>query len=256
VYDAVRRLTGDRSLPRRESLPRYVAPVPEALENLGLNLAWLVVAINLAGTAFGFWYYGFHPLPTTDPLITGQFAVEPAAMWPLVPDSPAATLFVALAVAAWRLGRPQEWLTALAFLGCIKTGVWTPYVLLVFKGDFSYLHPAMYNFLFWSHLAMVVQAFVLHRIADFTVGGVAVAVVWHGLNDVVDYFVPVVGGPHHTFVPAERTVDGVPQHGAGEAVALGAGPHELAAAGMVVLTLVATFLALATRVEKLKAPSR
>ena len=50
----------------REDLPWYVAPLPEPLENLGLNLAWLVVAVNLAGTAFGFYYYlpQFYRTPT------------------------------------------------------------------------------------------------------------------------------------------------------------------------------------------------
>lgn len=233
-----------RSLPERPSLPWYVAPLPRTLEEIGLRFAWLIVAINLLGTAFGFWYYGFHPVPLSDPLITGQFALEPAVMWPLVPDSPVATLFIAGAFAAWKLGRPQEWLTALAFFGCLKLGFWTPYTLLVFKADFSYLHWAMYNFLFWSHLAMVVQAFVLYRFADFPVRAVAVALCWYALNDVVDYFVPVVGTPHHTLVPAEKITSSGVVHTSPA--------HEYAAAGAVVLTLLATFLALATRVKKLE----
>ena len=247
----VARLTDSQGLPARKSLPRYVAPLPERLENLGLRLAWLVVVVNLLGTAFGFWYYGLQPF-TPDGPITGQLAVEPVVMWPFVPDSPLATLFFALAIASWKLGRPQDWLAMLAFFGCIKTGMWTPYVLLVFKADFAYLHPAMYNFLFWSHLAMVVQAFILHRIFDFSVVGVAIALLWHGIDDLVDYLIPVVGNPHHTFIPAVPRVNGVPQHGAGDPVMFGAGPHELAAAGAIVLTFVSLFLALSTRVEKLK----
>jgi len=221
-------------VPEQEALPRYVAPVPGWIEAVGLSLAWLVVAVNLAGTAFGFWYYGF------------QFTIEPTVMWPFVPDSPMATLFIAGSIAAWKLGHRQPWLDALAFFGCIKLGAWTPYVLLAFYEDWSHLHPAMYHFLFWSHLAMVVQAFVVHRYSDFRIGAVFVALVWYGANDVVDYFVPVVGGPHHTLLPpgAEPLVDGTVQH---------ASPaHEVAAAGAVVLTLLATFLALATRVKKLE----
>lgn len=219
-------------VPERENLPWYVAPIPAWVEDVGLSLAWIVVAVNLAGTAFGFYYYGF------------QFAVEPAVMWPFVPDSPVATLFIALSVAAWKLGHSQEWLNALAFFGCIKLGAWTPYVLLAFFEHWSYLHPAMYNFLFWSHLAMVLQAFVIHRYADLPVGAVFVAVCWYGGNDLVDYFVPLVGTPHHTLLPVQRVVAGVPQH-----VSPG---HEVAAAGAVALTLLATFLALSTRVKKLE----
>jgi uncharacterized membrane protein YpjA len=239
-----RRLTDDDGLPERDPLPRYVAPLPRWLENFGLHLAAPIALVNLVGTAFGFWYYGFHPWPTTDPLFTGQFALEPLALWPLVPDSPVATLFIALALLAWRRGRSNEYLNALAFFGCIKLGLWTPYVLLAFKADFSFLHPAMYNFLFWSHLAMVVEAFLLHRISDFPVRAVGLAVAWYGLNDLVDYFVPILGTPHHTLVPAEPIVEGVVRHVSPA--------HELAAAGAVTLTLAATFLALATRVRKLE----
>ncbi|WP_134671310.1 DUF1405 domain-containing protein [Halorussus marinus] len=223
------------SLPSREDLPRYVAPLPGRLEEFALRYAWVIVAINLVGTAFGFWYY------------QGQFSFEPVVMWPFVPDSPVATLFIAGSLALWKLGRSREWLDALAFFGCIKLGLWTPYVLLAFNAEFSYLHWAMYNFLFWSHLGMVAEAFVLHRYADFSVRAVAVAVAWYGFNDLVDYFVPIVGEPHHTTVPAEW-VGSTYDH------ALAA--HDVAAAGAVALTLGATFLALSTRVKKLEADRR
>ena len=227
------RLFSDAGLPDSDDLPRWLAPLPEPLENLGLHLAVVVAAVNLVGTAFGFWYYRF------------QFGIEPAVMWPFVPDSPVATLFIALSLLAWRFGRPNEYLNALAFFGCIKLGLWTPYTLAVFKADFSYLHWAMYNFLFWSHLSMVVEAFVLHRYADFPVRAVGVAVAWYLLNDVVDYFVPVVGQPHHTTIPAELVGGAAYDH------SLHA--HDLAAAGAVVLTVAATFLALSTRAKKLEA---
>ena len=245
-------LVSSDGLPARERLPRYVAPLPDWLENVGLNLAWLVVAVNLAGTAFGFWYYGFHPIPLSDPLITWQFAMEPVVMWPFVPDSPMATLFIALSLAAWKLGRSNEYLNALAFFGCIKLGFWTPITLLAFAADFSYLHWAMYNFLFWSHLAMVLEAFLIYRYGDLPPIAVGVALFWYGLNDVVDYFIPVVGGAHHTIIPAEPVVDGVIAHDAGREILLGAGPHAVAAAAAVVLTLAATYLALSTHIEKLK----
>ena len=220
------------ALPDRDNLPLPLAPLPEQLEDFALRYAWVIVAINLAGTAFGFWYYRF------------QFSIEPAAVWLLVPDSPVATLFIALSLATWKLGRSQEWLNALAFFGCIKLGLWTPFVLLAFKPDFSYLHWAMYNFLFWSHLAMVVQAFIIHRYSDFPVWAVLVAVLWYGFNDLVDYFVPIVGSPHHTLIPAESVEAGIVLHTSPA--------HEIAAAGAVVLTLAATFLALSTRVKKLE----
>lgn len=218
----------------REDLPRYVAPLPESLENLALNLVWLIVAINLLGTAFGFYYYGF------------QFAQTPAEMWIFVPDSPVATLFIALALATWKLGHPQEWLVALAFFGNIILGGWTVWVHLAFWPEFGYLHPAMRQFLIWSHAAMVLQAFVLHRIGDFSPGGVAVATAWYALDTTVDYFIPVRGDLHHTILPVARD----------EPVFLGANALGVAAAGAVGLFILALYLAMATRVEKGRAGRR
>ena len=47
-----------------ESLPRYLAPLPQKIETVALRYAWMIVAIrsstlaiDLAGTTFGFRYY-------------------------------------------------------------------------------------------------------------------------------------------------------------------------------------------------------
>ena len=233
----LRALVSSEGLPEREPLPRWLAPLPEAVENLGLNLAGLVAAINLGGTAFGFWYY--HE----------QLAYEPLVAWPVVPDSPVATLFIALALLAWTIGRPSEYLNALAFFGCWKLGLWTPFVLAVFATDpapgFLGANPLwLYLFMFFSHLAMVVQAFVLHRISGFPVRAVAVAAGWYAFNDVVDYLVPIGATPHHTWLVG-RTVEG-------GLVVHPPAVQNPAAAAAVVLTVSATFLALATRVKKLE----
>jgi uncharacterized membrane protein YpjA len=231
LRDRLDAILDEGSLPHRTDLPWYVAPLPKLLEDVGLRAAWLIVAVNLAGTLFGFWYYRF------------QLVATPTVMWPFVPDSPLATLFIALSLAAWRLDVDVPWLHALAFFGCIKLGLWTPFVQLVVNGQGA-VPTWLYQFLIWSHLAMALEAFLVHRYADFPVGAVAVAVAWYGFNDVVDYFVPVIGDYHHTLLRAEF-VDGGFDH------TLLA--HDLAAAAAVTLTLLATFLALATRVKKLEA---
>jgi uncharacterized membrane protein YpjA len=168
-------------------------------------------------------------------------------MWPFVPDSPMATLFIAASLALWKLDRNSEVVNALAFFGCLKLGLWTPFVLLAFMDGFSHNSVLMYNFLFWSHLGMVAEAFVIHRYSDFPVGAVLVAVVWYGFNDVVDYFIPIVGTPHHTTLPGQEVLETV------QGFSHPSPTHEIAAAGAIVITLGATFLALATRVKKLEA---
>ncbi|MFB6151113.1 MAG: DUF1405 domain-containing protein [Haloarculaceae archaeon] len=232
----------DAPLPPSEGLPRYVAPLPEWLEDLGLRLAWPIAVVNLVGTLFGFWYYAGRPLEAAAPLLEGQLGAAPAIAYPLVPDSPVATMFIGLSLVAWRLDWSAEPLHVLAFFGCIKLGLWTPYVQLVLNGPGG-IAGWLYWFLILSHLAMAAEAFLIHRYASFGVSSVAVALLWYGGNDVVDYFVPVLDGPHHTWLRAE-IADGVVDH----SLAV----HDLAAACAVVLTFVATFLALATRVEKVK----
>lgn len=226
-YDRLRAYIDDGSLPPRATLPRYVAPLPKTIEDIGLRFAWLVVTINLVGTAFGFWYYRF------------QFAETPVVMWPFVPDSPAATLFIACSIALWKLDRESELVNAFAFFGCIKLGLWTPYTLLAFFPAWAGLHPAMYNFLFWSHLAMVVEALVLHRYADFPRWAIGTALVWYTVDLVVDYFYPIIGQPHHTALPV---ADSTPW--------LGVSALQVAAAGAVVFTILPVALALVTRVKK------
>jgi uncharacterized membrane protein YpjA len=236
----------DAPLPHSEGLPRYVAPLPEWLEDLGLRLAWPIALVNLVGTVFGFWYYAGRPTDLAPPLLGGQLGVAPPAAYTLIPDSPVATMFIGLSLVAWKLDFEAEPLHALAFFGCIKLGLWTPFVQLVVNG-LGTLPLWLYWFLVLSHLAMAVEAFLIHRYAAFSVPAVAVALAWYGVNDVVDYFVPVLEGPHHTWLRAEL-VGGTVDH------SLAA--HDLAAGWAVVLTLLATFFALATRIEKLRPANR
>ena len=100
----------------------------------------------------------------------------------------------------------------------------------------------MYAFLFVSHLGMAVQAFVIYRYSNFPGRAILVALLWYGFNDLVDYFVPIVGTPHHTLLPVEPVVNGTVQHDSPE--------HEIAAAGAVTLTIVATALAVAISRQK------
>jgi len=205
-------------------------PAPKALEDIAFRFVWVIVAINLLGTAFGFWYYRF------------QFRELPVEMWAFIPDSPGATLLIALALAAWALGRSSDTLATLAFFGNVKLGLWTPYVLVVFYPAFlANSGPAMYAFLLVSHLGMVVQAFVLHRITDFPLKAVGIATAWYTVDLLMDYFVPVIGEVTHTSIPYLDTEPWFTTT-----------VLQVAAAGAVALTVIPLFWALATRVATLQ----
>ncbi len=216
------------------TLPEWLAPLPRRLEDFALRHAWAIVAINLVGTAFGFWYYRF------------QFSGTPAILWPWVPDSPLATLFIALSLALWKLDRPSELANVLAFFGNVKLGLWTPFVLVVFNDAFlAQTATPMYAFLLVSHLGMVAQAFLIHRYSDFPIPAIAATLIWYTFDLTVDYFVPVVGGPHHTALPF---ADPMVVELAGNTTAF-----RVAALGATLLTIWITFFALATRAEKARA---
>lgn len=213
------------------ALPTWLAPLPRRLEDLALRYAWVIVAINVAGTAFGFWYYRF------------QFAGTPVAMWPWVPDSPLATLFIAVSLALWKLDRQNELIDMLAFFGNIKLGLWTPYVLLSFNDAFlAQTSLPMYAFLLTSHLGMVAQAFLIHRYSDFSIPAIAAALLWYSFDLTVDYFVPIVGGPHHTALPFTDPM--------AVELAWNTTAFQVAGLGATMLTIWITFFALATRAEK------
>jgi uncharacterized membrane protein YpjA len=217
------------SIPSRDDLPAYLAPLPDRVETATLRLAWVVVAVNLAGTAFGVWYYRFQLLNT------------PLVIWPAVPDSPLATLFMILSLVSWRIGRDRNWIHALAFVGNLKYGLWVVVVQIAINDVFATGDPYHW-FLLVSHLGMGLQALVIHRYAEFTVPAVAVAAAWFGFNDVVDYLLPIVGDYHHTYFGPHLVSAG------DHAVRA----HDVAAAAAVCLTLLATFLALAIRVRRLE----
>jgi uncharacterized membrane protein YpjA len=238
----------DAPIPETRDLGWYVSPLPEWVENVGLRLAWPIALVNLVGTFFGFVYYA------------PQFAATPVVMWPIVPVSPLATLYMSLSLALWRLeysGRLAQLVHVLAFIGCLKYGLWTVYVQVFIEGSGvlplsvwlegpGYIPLWLWHFLIWSHAAMAVQAFLIHRYADFRLAAVAGAVGWFTLNDVFDYFVTILGGPHHTWLNA------LPQTGVERTLT----SYGSVAGAAVVLTILGTVLALATRIELLTARGR
>jgi uncharacterized membrane protein YpjA len=221
------------SIPATDDLPAYLAPLPTRLETLALRLTWAIVAVNLAGTVFGFWYYRF------------QLQNTALVMWPVVPDSPTVTLLMVASLVSWKVGRNRNWIHTLAFVGNLKYGLWVVVVQLTINDVLTSGDP-YYWFLLVGHLGMALQALVIHRYATFTVPAVGVAAAWFGFNDIVDYFLPIVGDYHHTYFGPHLVSVG--NH---EIVA-----HDIAAAAAVSLTLLATYLALAIRIQRLEGGAR
>ncbi|MFC7074266.1 DUF1405 domain-containing protein [Halovenus rubra] len=187
------------TVPDDRDLPVFLSPIPTWLENVAFRLVWLLVIVNVVGTAFGFYYY------------SPQFAETPLIMWPIVPVSPLATLYIGLSFACWRLGydgRVAQVVHVLGFIGCLKYGLWTVLVHS-FVEDPSAVVPWLRQFLIWSHFGMALEAFLVTRYAKFSLPAISVGVGWFLLNDMLDYFVDAFGGPHHTWLTVIPTSDAV-----------------------------------------------
>jgi len=88
-------------------------------------LLYLVIIINVAGFAYGIYYYWDHLL------------VTPWYLLPFVPDCPLYAGMAALCLGVYATGRRPAWLFFLTSVGLVKYGIWTVTVILV--GSHSFL---------------------------------------------------------------------------------------------------------------------
>ncbi|MFB6241800.1 MAG: DUF1405 domain-containing protein [Candidatus Nanosalina sp.] len=134
------------------------------------------VLINLAGTAFGFYYYA------------EQLASTSLLMWIFIPDSPLSTLAAAAAFFLYIRGKQNYLIETFAFFGNLKYGVWTVFVLLYMQSGFLQYQPLpLYIFLIASHALMVLQAFVILDLSEISWKPLAAVLTWFLVNDAVDY---------------------------------------------------------------------
>lgn len=171
------------------------------LWNLPYNrrLTAALLAVNLFGTGYGFYWY------------RDQLAATPVRYWPVVPDSPAATLLFTLFLAAHLAGRRPPYLSALAYLASIKYGLWTPAIMVHYwltarAATFESVHLSL------SHLGMALEALIFMRAAPPARLPVLAAAAWLLFNDYMDYargfhpYLPVPGPGAVVFAGAAAVV--------------------------------------------------
>jgi uncharacterized membrane protein YpjA len=140
------------------------------------KVLWTAVLVNLAGTAFGFYYY------------MEQLAATRASLWIFVPDSPVATLAAAAAFYLYLRDRQSSLVETFAFFGNLKYGIWTVFVLIYMHQAFSQIHPIpLYAFLLASHALMVLQAHVILDFSEISWKSFLSVLGWFLVNDAVDY---------------------------------------------------------------------
>jgi uncharacterized membrane protein YpjA len=130
-----------------------------------------LLALNLAGMVFGYYYYHQVGQFDLDALACGEGAhrfCEPWWSWPLVADSPNAVLLFFVAALAYKLtGKRSKALDAFAFTLNVYVGCWTTFLFLSYPTEmrtFDYASVAAGNanpVLFLAHMGMPLQALVL-----------------------------------------------------------------------------------------------
>lgn len=159
-------------------------------------ILFLLVIANLAGTLFGLYYY----IP--------QLLASEVFFWPLIPDSPTATFLFVLylfLIARNDFGKEKglkNIIYGLAFVGNIKYGLWTVFVLIEFMPQFLSINGTlMYSFLLLSHIGMFLQAFLILPYIDYS-DNVLIAPILYLINDIMDYSFQI-----HTSLPEAQSID-------------------------------------------------
>jgi uncharacterized membrane protein YpjA len=134
----------------------------------------LLLIINIAGTIYGYVWYGW------------QLKETPAIFLIFVPDSPTASLFFVFVIAAFLLKKKWPLMEALAIVTLFKYGIWAVVMnLLVFfvQGELDWIGVM----LIFSHFAMAVQAILYSPFYRFKWWHLIVTAIWTLHNDVIDY---------------------------------------------------------------------
>ncbi|MBI4017366.1 MAG: DUF1405 domain-containing protein [Candidatus Aenigmarchaeota archaeon] len=167
-------------------------------------LAALLILVNLAGVAFGLYYY------------SGQLLDTPRHLWAFVPDSPTAVMLFASFLFLYTFKKYQHpALNLLTALYLVKTGLWSVFVLFLFWPSYFVLNAAFSATLILLHLGMVLEAFVIASVWKGRVRAKHAALVmgWFLLGDFMDYVmgtvpypIPFIGGSYLNALAAESVL--------------------------------------------------
>lgn len=133
----------------------------------------LLLFVNIAGTIYGFYWYG------------GQLKETPAIFIPFVPDSPTASLFFVFVLLAFLLKKNWPLLEALAIVTLFKYGIWAVVmnILVYFVQGMDWQG----YMLIFSHFAMAVEGLLYAPFYRIKWSHLIVAAIWTLHNDIIDY---------------------------------------------------------------------
>jgi len=137
-------------------------------------IIFIMILINFFGTVYGYYWYRY------------QLADTPAHFYIFVPDSPTASLFFLIVVAAFLMKKNLPLIEALAIVTLFKYGIWAVIMnLLVLLVNGSL--PWEGYMLIASHFGMAIQGILYAPYYRFKAWHLIVAAIWTLHNDVIDY---------------------------------------------------------------------
>ncbi len=134
----------------------------------------LLLIINILGTIYGYIWYGW------------QLEITPTIFIPFVPDSPTASLFFAIVLIGFLMGKHFKYIQALAMLTLFKYGVWAVVMNVLTFIELSEVTPSGLMLLV-SHGAMAIQGLLYSSYYRIEMKHLIVAAIWTLHNDVIDY---------------------------------------------------------------------
>lgn len=138
------------------------------------SFLWILLYVNIIGSIYGYYWYMWQ-LEITEPIF-----------WIFVPDSPTASLFFALAIIGWLIGRNFKLIEALALITLVKYGLWAVVMNLLTLMETGSIGPVGWMLVI-SHFAMAVQGVLYSRMYRFGIIHIVIAAIWTLHNDVIDY---------------------------------------------------------------------
>lgn len=134
----------------------------------------LLLFFNIAGTIYGYYWYGW------------QLSQTPAIFIPFVPDSPTASLFFVFVLIAFLWGKNWPLLEALAIVTLFKYGIWA-----VVMNIFVYFVQGGLDWqgymLIISHFSMAVEGLLFAPFYRIKGWHLVVAAIWVLHDVVIDY---------------------------------------------------------------------
>ena len=135
-----------------------------------------IVAVNILGMLYGYYYYG------------EQLSSSPLYLWIFIPDCPLYVMLFTAVLILTVLGIECKLLSYIAAVGMMKYGIWTVLALLMF-GDYFFYGSLLLtsSALFVLHIGMFAEGPLLipRRLSrNYLIAGL----LWFLANDYVDYF--------------------------------------------------------------------